>query len=72
MGVQINEVRYRDFTTTGEPVEELDLETFTKLYINHRPPYPLDRSDIEKVREEGPANAHSERRSGPPRPRWLS
>lgn len=59
--MQINEVRYRDFTTTGEPVEELDLETFTKLYINHRPPYPLDRSDIEKVREEGRLPMHTVR-----------
>lgn len=46
----MNEVRYRDFSKHGAAVESLDLETFTKLYVNHRPAFPLDKNDIEKVR----------------------
>ena len=43
-------MQYRDFTTTGEVLQDIDLESFIKLYINHRPTAPLDRTDIEKVR----------------------
>lgn len=46
---QIKEVKYRDFTRTGELVESIDLETFIKLYVNHRPVADLDKQDIDKV-----------------------
>lgn len=47
--VQVKEVMYREFTKTGELVESIDLDTFIRLYINHRPVLELDKQDIDKV-----------------------
>lgn len=32
----IDEVKYKDFTTTGELAESISYEDLLKLYINHR------------------------------------
>lgn len=32
----IDEVKYKDFTTTGELAESINYEDLLKLYINHR------------------------------------
>ena len=46
---QVNEVRYRDFAKTGELVETIDLDTFIKLYVNHRPVAELEKKEIDRV-----------------------
>jgi len=50
--MQVNEVRYRDFARTGEMLEAIDLDTFIKLYVNHRPVTELEKQDIDKVSDD--------------------
>ncbi len=42
----IAEVKYAVFTETGETKEFLDLDTFVKLFINHKPVFGVSKSDI--------------------------
>jgi len=42
----INEVRYKSFMITGILVNDLDMNTFIKLYVNHRPLLPLNNEHI--------------------------
>jgi len=41
------EVKYSSFLETGEYIEECDLETFVKLFVNHRPVYGIGKQNIE-------------------------
>ena len=43
----INEVRYRSFMNTGELHEDIDFDSFLKLYLNHRPVLPLSSKEID-------------------------
>ena len=42
----VNEVRYKSFMMTGILVNDVDINTFIKLYVNHRPLLPLNNEDI--------------------------
>ena len=42
----VNEVRYATYMEDSLVHEEVDLDTFLKLYINHRPVLPLNSSQI--------------------------
>ena len=42
-----NEIRYRYFMTTGVMNYDISLDEFIKLYINHRPLFPLNSNAIE-------------------------
>lgn len=44
-----NEVRYKAFMTTGVLNYDIDLEDFIKLYVNHRPLFPLNSNSIENA-----------------------
>lgn len=39
----MNEVKYSEFLETGKFVTELNLSTFVKLFVNHRPVYGISR-----------------------------
>jgi WD40 repeat protein/Ca2+-binding EF-hand superfamily protein len=41
------EVKYSSFLETGEYIEECDLETFVRLFVNHRPVYGIGKQNIE-------------------------
>ena len=43
----MNEVRFSSFTTMGEPNVYVDLNTFIKLFVNHRPVYGIGKNNIE-------------------------
>jgi len=44
-----NEVKYSRFIETGEYVDSLDMETFVKLFVNHRPVYGIGKHHIEEA-----------------------
>ena len=46
-----NEIRYKNFMTTGEAQDELCIEEFIKLYVNHRPVNPLNSNEIDNAFE---------------------
>ncbi len=43
----ICEVRFSSFTDMGEPNVWVDLNTFIKLFVNHRPVYGIGKNNIE-------------------------
>ena len=42
----VAEVRYSSFMKTGQLEEEIGLNDFIKLYINHRPVLPLNNAQV--------------------------
>jgi WD40 repeat protein/Ca2+-binding EF-hand superfamily protein len=45
----LNEVRYKNFMTTGSLQETINLTDFIALYINHRPVVPLNNEVIDRA-----------------------
>ena len=45
----MNEVRFSSYTTMGEPNLYVDLNTFIKLFVNHRPVYGIGKNNIEEA-----------------------
>ena len=45
----IAEVEYSNFTETGQKVTSFDLDTFVKLFVNHRPVYGIGKPHIEQA-----------------------
>ncbi len=45
----IDEVRYSNFTETGQKVTSFDLDTFVRLFVNHRPVYAVGMPHIEQA-----------------------
>ena len=43
----MNEVRFSSYTERGEPNLHVDLDTFIKLFVNHRPVYGIGKNNIE-------------------------
>ena len=46
VGNMISEVRYGSFMITGELVNDIDMSTFIRLYLNHRPVLPLNGQQV--------------------------
>jgi hypothetical protein len=44
-----NEVRFSNFTESGEYVNAVDLNTFIRLFVNHRPVYGIGKNNIEEA-----------------------
>jgi cilia- and flagella-associated protein 251 len=44
-----DEVRFSKFAETGEYIEAVDIDTFIRLFVNHRPVYGLGRHNIEEA-----------------------
>jgi WD40 repeat protein/Ca2+-binding EF-hand superfamily protein len=47
----IDEIRYDRYTVTGEIMESVDLDGFIKLFVNHRPIFPVGKGSIENAFE---------------------
>lgn len=45
----MDEVRFSSYTTMGEPNLYVDLNTFIKLFVNHRPVYGIGKNNIEEA-----------------------
>jgi hypothetical protein len=41
-----NEIKFSKYLETGEYVTELELNTFLKLFVNHRPVYGIGKNQI--------------------------
>jgi hypothetical protein len=41
------EVKYAEFTATGETAEDIGLDDFVRLYVNHRPLVGVGKDDIQ-------------------------
>lgn len=42
-----SEVRFESYPTLGEPNNRVKLDTFIKLFVNHRPVYGIGKNNIE-------------------------
>lgn len=45
----INEVKYSEFSNEGNLKNSFDLDTFVRLFVNHRPVYGIGKPHIEKA-----------------------
>jgi hypothetical protein len=55
----VNEVKYADFTTLGTVKDQIALDEFIALYVNHRPVFGVNKAQIEQafnVLSKGAAN----------------
>ena len=44
-----DEVKFSNFTDDGENTQSVNLDTFIKLFVNHRPVYGIGKSNIEEA-----------------------
>ena len=42
-------MKYSKFTEMGEEVSSVDIDTFIRLFVNHRPVYGIGKSKIEEA-----------------------
>lgn len=42
-----NEVKFSNFAETGQHVNAVDLNTFIRLFVNHRPVYGIGKNNIQ-------------------------
>jgi WD40 repeat protein/Ca2+-binding EF-hand superfamily protein len=45
----VAEIKYATFTETGETQETIDLDTFIKLFVNHKPVFGTSKTEIEEA-----------------------
>lgn len=45
----MNEVRFSNYTDDGEVSHYVDLQTFIKLFVNHRPVYGIGKNNIDEA-----------------------
>ncbi|PCI26677.1 hypothetical protein COB52_05795 [Candidatus Kaiserbacteria bacterium] len=46
-----DEVKFSKFTETGQYVNAVELDTFIRLFVNHRPVYGIGKNNIEAAFE---------------------
>jgi cilia- and flagella-associated protein 251 len=44
-----NEVKFSNFTEQGAHVNAVDLNTFIRLFVNHRPVYGIGKNNIQEA-----------------------
>lgn len=44
-----DEVKFSNFAETGQHVIDIDLNTFIKLFVNHRPVYGIGKNNIQEA-----------------------
>jgi hypothetical protein len=44
-----DEVKFSNFAETGQHVNAVDLDTFIRLFVNHRPVYGIGKNNIEEA-----------------------
>jgi len=42
-----DEVKFSNFAETGQHVNAVDLDTFIRLFVNHRPVYGIGKNNIQ-------------------------
>ena len=47
----VDEVKYSNFAETTQQVNAVDIDTFIRLFVNHRPVYGIGRNNIEEAFE---------------------
>lgn len=55
----VNEVKYSEFTMTGEVLKDIDLHHFIRVFINHRPIIPVSKLMIENAFRSLKADVHT-------------
>ncbi len=45
----MDEVRFSVYSDMGDPTTSVDMETFIRLFVNHRPVYGIGKDDIDKA-----------------------
>lgn len=44
-----DEVKFSNFAETGQHVVDVDINTFIKLFVNHRPVYGIGKNNIQEA-----------------------
>lgn len=44
-----DEVKFSNFAETGQHVNAVDLNTFIRLFVNHRPVYGIGKNNIHEA-----------------------
>ena len=44
-----DEVKFSNFAETGQHVNAVDINTFIRLFVNHRPVYGIGKNNIEEA-----------------------
>ena len=44
-----DEVKFSQFSEKGEQKNDVDLDTFTRLFVNHRPVYGIGKNNIDEA-----------------------
>ena len=44
-----DEVKFSVYSDMGDPTTTVDMETFIRLFVNHRPVYGIGKNDIENA-----------------------
>lgn len=44
-----DEVKFSNFAETGQHVNAVDLNTFIRLFVNHRPVYGIGKNNIQEA-----------------------
>ena len=44
-----DEVKFSNFAETGQHVNAVDLDTFIRLFVNHRPVYGIGKNNIQEA-----------------------
>ena len=59
-----DEVKFSNFAETGQHVNAVDINTFIRLFVNHRPVYGIGKNNIEAATRVGAAIAERAKKAG--------
>ena len=59
-----DEVKFSNFAETGQHVNSVDINTFIRLFVNHRPVYGIGKNNIEDAFQSLVQSVGGEARNG--------
>jgi cilia- and flagella-associated protein 251 len=59
-----DEVKFSNFAETGQHVNAVDINTFIRLFVNHRPVYGIGKNNIEDAFQSLVQSVGGEARNG--------